>query len=60
MTEKAVIKEVKKIKGKAKKYSKKYGMLIPLVGIPAADQWESVLYRLDLYGFKIAKKGKKK
>ena len=53
------LKEIKETKEKAKKYGKKYGQPIPLVSLPADVQWETILSRLDLWGFKLVKKEKK-
>jgi hypothetical protein len=53
------LKEVKEIKEKAQKYAKKYGRPIPLVSLSAESQWETILFKLDLCGYKLVKKEKK-
>lgn len=56
-----IIKSVKKIEIKAKKCAKKYGPPIPLIDfLTSTEQWNCVLDRLDSWGLKIVKKGKKK
>lgn len=59
--EAAVIKDVRKLEAKAKKYAKKLGMPIPLIDfLNSYEQWVCILCRLDSCGLKIVKKGKKK